>query len=59
MADYRLYCLDGTGRFTKAHEINAGTDQEAIQEAQALKLPVACELWERARKVAVVEPAKL
>jgi hypothetical protein len=55
MAEYRLYCLDEADRFTKAHEINASSDEEAIEQARALKLPVECELWERGRKVAVLD----
>lgn len=33
MAGYRLYCIDGTGKFTKVHEIIADNDVAAIEEA--------------------------
>lgn len=52
MADYRLYCLDGAGKITKSHEIDAKNDAEALILARQMKLPVKCELWERARLVA-------
>ena len=57
MPEYRLYCVDGAGRFTRAHEIEAPTDEDAISQAAALKLPVQCELWERGRKVAELDAA--
>lgn len=52
---YRLYCLNEHGRFSKSHEIEANSDDEAIHAARAMKLPVKCEVWERARKVAVLD----
>jgi hypothetical protein len=56
MAEYRLYCLNGAGGFTKAHEITADSDEEALQIARDMKLPIKCELWERGRKIAALEP---
>lgn len=56
MREYRLYCLAGDGRFTKMHEIASTGDAEALMIAQRMKLPVKCELWERARKVAILDP---
>jgi len=56
MPDYRLYCLDGANRFTRAHDILAPDDEAAVDIALAMKLPVKCELWERGRKVATLEP---
>jgi hypothetical protein len=58
MPHYRLYCLDGTGKFTQVHEIAASDDVEALSHARAVKLTVKCELWERGRKVAVLTPHK-
>jgi len=55
MPYYRLYCLDGSGKFTKAHDLEAGSDQEALGKASAMKLPVKCELWERGRLVAKLD----
>jgi hypothetical protein len=58
MTGYRLYCLYVAGKFSKAHDIDAATDEQAIRAARDLKLPVACELWERGRMVAKLEPHK-
>jgi hypothetical protein len=54
--NYRLYCLDSGGRFIKECDIHAVNDAEALQEARRMKLPVRCELWDRARMVAVLDP---
>ena len=56
MPDYRLYCLDVASNFTKVHEIDAATDADALRNAREMKLPVKCELWQRGRKVAVLDP---
>jgi hypothetical protein len=56
MAQYRLYCLDEAGKFTNAHEIEAASDTDAIAQARKMKLDVVCELWERGRMVAMLEP---
>jgi hypothetical protein len=54
MTEYRLYCLDGANRITRAEGIRAESDEEAIEAARAMKLPVKCELWQRDRLVARV-----
>ena len=56
MPDYRLYCLDEAGKFTRAHEISASDDKEAVAIASDMKLTVKCELWERGRMVAMLDP---
>lgn len=56
MSDYRLYCRNGSGRFTDVHEIVAASDGEALAKARAMKIPGKCELWERGRIVAVIDP---
>jgi len=56
MPEYRLYRLGGDGKIKAAEEITATGDAEAIMIAKAMKKPVKCELWERGRKVAVIEP---
>jgi hypothetical protein len=58
MPEYRLYCLGGDGRIESRHDIEAESDEDAIMIARAKKLPVKCELWERARKVAVIAPCQ-
>lgn len=55
MSDCRLYCLDGQGHFTKAHDIGAETDPEALDRARKMKLPVKSELWKRGRKLATLD----
>ena len=57
MGEYRLYCINEAGRFAKSHDIEAASDEEAIEAARAMKLPVLCELWHRDRMVAKLEPA--
>ena len=54
MPDYRLYCRDETGRFTKAHEFSASGDREALDLARDMNLAVKCELWNRDRMVATL-----
>lgn len=52
MSEYRLYCLNEQGNFTKSHEIEATDDAQALDKARAMKLPAVCELWNRQRLVA-------
>jgi hypothetical protein len=56
MGQYRLYCLNDRGRFTRSHEIEARDDSEALSQARAMKLPVVCELWSRNRLVEKLPP---
>jgi hypothetical protein len=56
MSEYRLYCLNGEGRFSKSHDIIAETDEEAVGKAGELKLPVKCELWRQGHLVATLSP---
>ena len=58
MAEYRLYCLDEVGRFTTSHEIVAKSDDDALMQAQEMDLGVRCELWQKDRKVAALDPVK-
>jgi hypothetical protein len=58
MPEYRLYCLNDRGNFTKSHEIEAKSDADALAQARALKLEVACELWNRNRLVATLPSGK-
>lgn len=58
MDGYRLFCIDGTGRFTMSHEIEAADDAEALAKARDMKLSVKCELWQRGRMVAVLDPSR-
>jgi hypothetical protein len=56
MPEYRLYCLGGDGKIEQRHDIEAKTDEDAVMIARSKKLPVKWELWERDRKVAVIDP---
>lgn len=56
MPEYRLYCLNEDGRFTKSHEIRATGDDQALAKSREMKLPVACELWNGGRLVAKLPP---
>lgn len=61
MADYRLYCLDGSRHISTGEWIAAKNDAEAIAFCRAKKLAVACELWDRNRLVATIpahEPSR-
>jgi len=52
---YRFYLLDDADHIVTAHEIEAGTDEEASELAAAMLRDQArhraIEVWERARKV--------
>jgi hypothetical protein len=54
--EYRLYCLDGAGKITRAEAISAAADEEAIMIARAAHKRVRCELWQRDRLVAEIPP---
>jgi hypothetical protein len=56
MPEYRLYCLNEHGGFTRSHDIEAANDADALARAKAMKLPVKCELWEHGRMVAKLDP---
>lgn len=45
MAAYRLYHIDGGGRFSAAEWIEAESDEAAIEVARALNKSIAGELW--------------
>ncbi len=52
MAYYRLYMMDGlTGHVTSFIEIEAGTDADAVGQAEAQRVNVAMELWCGRKKV--------
>jgi hypothetical protein len=59
MRDYKLYCLDGTRRIQRAADvISAKSDQDAIDIARGLDMPMPCELWQGRRLVATISPAE-
>ena len=54
MADYKLYCLDGSGRITRRHDFVADDDEAAIEIGRTTAPTVTCELWCGARRVALL-----
>jgi hypothetical protein len=58
MSKFRLYCLDGANKITRAEEIDAKSDEQAIEIVRSKKLPVKCELWSRDRLVARIPIGK-
>lgn len=54
MLQYRIYCLNEEGRFSKAEEIEAGSDGEALAYARALHHHGICEVWQSRRLVATI-----
>ena len=55
MVAYRLYHIDGAGKFSAAEWIEAEGDDAALDAARKLNKSIACELWERGRLVGRVE----
>ena len=51
MVAYRLYCVDGAGRFVASDLIEADTDSDALEIARGLEQRVACEVWDRDRLI--------
>lgn len=55
MADYRIFCFDGSGRITVGDLIVAATDDDAIGAARSLANAAKCELWLKQRLVATLQ----
>lgn len=53
---YRAYVLDRENRIASAVDLDAGDDNDAIAQAQALNRAEPIELWQRDRKVGRIEP---
>ena len=58
MASYRLYRLDGAGKISSAEWLEAADDDEAASQARARAQNGTCEVWDRNRLVARIEPPK-
>jgi hypothetical protein len=56
MRNYRLYLLDASERIIKSEVVTVATDDEAGEEAARLGHPNPIEIWEGARKVALIRP---
>ncbi|WP_420139697.1 hypothetical protein [Sphingomonas sp.] len=57
MPNYRLYLLDASDRIIRSEVVSVETDAEAGDEAARLGHENAIEIWEGARKVALIRPA--
>jgi hypothetical protein len=55
MAEYRLYCLDGSSKVASGDWIEADDDQAAILVAKATHDGFECELWQGKRLVACLD----
>jgi hypothetical protein len=51
MVEYRIYCLNDEGRFSKVTEVEAKSDDDALAQARALDHPGICEVWQGNRLV--------
>ena len=57
MVEYRLYGLDRDGECMNERSLGAADDADALAQVEIMQVRFRCELWERARFVAVL-PAK-
>ena len=57
MVSYRLYRLDEAGKISSAEWIEATDDEDAARKARLRSKDGTCEVWERNRLVARIEPA--
>ena len=58
MVSYRLYRLDGAGKISSAEWIEATDDEDAARQARLRAKDGTCELWDRNRLIARIEPGK-
>jgi hypothetical protein len=58
VASYRLYRLDGAGKINSAEWIEAADDEDAARQAGTRARGSTCEVWDRNRLVARIEPSK-
>jgi hypothetical protein len=56
LRDYRLYFLNGEARIIRSEVVTVPTDADACSEAERLDHADAIEIWEGARKVALIHP---
>ena len=55
MFEYRIYCLNKEGRFSKVSEVVTAGDSEALARARELRHAGGCEVWQGNRLVGTVE----
>ena len=56
---YRVYSLDGSGKFLSAEWVDADCDESAIAAVQSSKPGSNCERWDGRRMVAKLSPQRL
>jgi len=56
LASYRLYRLDGAGKISSAEWIEATDDEDAAREGRLRAKDGTCEIWDRNRLIARIEP---
>ena len=56
---YRVYTLDGTGKFLSAEWVDADSDETAIAAVQSSKPGSKCEIWDGQRMVTELSPQRL
>jgi len=56
---YRVYSLDGAGRFLSAEWVDTDCDESAIAAVQSSKSGSNCELWDGQRMVTTLSPQPL
>jgi len=56
---YRVYSLDGSGRYLSTEWIDADSDESAIAAVRSSKPGSKCEIWDGQRMVTKIEPTRL
>jgi hypothetical protein len=51
MVVYRLYCLSGLGKSGHVEDLEADSDEQALNIARSMKLEMSCEVWKGDRLV--------
>jgi hypothetical protein len=60
VADYRVYCLNGTGKIGGAGEwVQANSNDEILALTKPKKLNVRCDIWDGIRMAALIHPSAL
>lgn len=57
MSAYRLYRVDGAGKILSAEWLEAANDESAVAQARTCAEGTRCEIWQRERLVARLNPA--
>jgi len=55
---YRLYFHDRHGHFLRHEEVEADTDEAALERAREIDHAYCIEVWQRSRQVGIVAPSR-